>query len=327
VSTKGTIPVVDIAPLADLGSAAAAEAARALCGAYEAIGFAYIAGHGIEPDLVDAAFAASRDFHASPLERKQSLRINAAHRGYMGLATSTVVTSTVARNTKPNLSESLMIMHALAPDDPDVLAGKPLQGPNQWPDWLPGFRATIEAYIAAQELVARRLLGAFTLGLGLADGWFGPLFEKPTTFLRLLHYPPQPVDTPDGQFGSAPHTDYGCMTILAQDETGGLQVRNRAGEWLDAPPIPGAFVLNLGDLMPRWTNDRFVSTPHRVVNRSGRDRYSLPYFFDPNMDVQIECLPGCSGPANPWRYGKMRYGDYLMERLDKNYDYRKRAAG
>jgi isopenicillin N synthase-like dioxygenase len=324
VQLPETIPLVDIEPLRRPADPAATRAAEQLCRAYEEVGFAYIVGHGVAQAAIDRCFAASAKFHASPIEKKRSIAINEYHRGYMALATSTIVTSTVARNRKPNLSESLMLMHEVTPDDPDW--GKPLQGPNQWPGWLPGFRPIVEDYIGALEAVARRLLGAFTLGLGLPSGHLEPLFAKPTTFLRMLHYPPHPVDAPDGQFGSAPHTDYGCMTILAQDRSGGLQVRSRQGTWIDAVPIEGSFVLNLGDLMPRWSNERFVSTPHRVVNRSGGDRYSLPYFFDPSMEATIACLPGCSGPGNPPRYAPMRYGDYLMERLNKNYDYRKDQA-
>jgi isopenicillin N synthase-like dioxygenase len=145
------------------------------------------------------------------------------------------------------------------------------------------------------------------------------------TFLRLLHYPPHPPSASDDQFGAAPHTDYGCMTVLAQHGVEGLAVRNRAGAWVDAPPVPGSFLLNLGDIMPRWSNDRFVSTPHRVVNRSGRERYSIAYFFDPAMDAVIDCLPTCRAPDNPPRHAAVRYGEYLLERLDKNYAYRKTA--
>jgi isopenicillin N synthase-like dioxygenase len=122
---------------------------------------------------------------------------------------------------------------------------------------------------------------------------------------------------------SAPHTDYGCLTLLAQHGVEGLEVRDPAGDWIAAPPRPDTFLLNLGDLMPRWSNGRFRSTPHRVVNRSGRARHSIAYFFDPGMDAVIECLPTCSGPAAPPRHAAMRYGDYLMERLDKNYAYRR----
>jgi isopenicillin N synthase-like dioxygenase len=242
----------------------------------------------------------------------------------MGMATSTIVTSSVAKVTRPNLSESLMIMHAVDPRDPR--AGQPLQGPNQWPVWLPEFRPAIEDYIRAVEAVARRLIRMIAFGLGLDEHALDHHFARPTTFLRLLHYPPQPPDLPGDQMGSAPHTDYGIITVLAQDATGGLQVRPRGGDWIDAPPIPGTFVLNVADMLARWTNHRFVSTPHRVVNRSGGDRYSIPFFFDTDMDSVIECLPTCTDAANPPHHAPVRYGDYLMERLDKNYDYRNRPA-
>jgi len=315
------IPVVDITGLASPASSAARDVARHLCHAYETLGFAYVAGHGVPPDVIERAFTVSAEFHGAPLERKQALAINRYHRGYIGMATSTIVTSTVTRVTRPNLSESLMLMHEVAPDDPGY--GTEVHGPNQWPDWLPGFRPAITDYTAALEGVARRLLDAFTLGLNLPDGYFAPLFARPVTFLRLLHYPPHPPSAADNQFGAAPHTDYGCFTILAQHGVEGLAVRDPSGAWIEAPPIPGTFLLNLGDLMPRWSNDRFRSTPHRVLNRSGRERYSIAYFFDPAMDAMIECLPACRSAENPPRHPPMRYGDYLMERLDKNYAYRR----
>ena len=168
-----------------------------------------------------------------------------------------------------------------------------------------------------------RLLPVLALALGLDRDWFAPYFAQPTTFLRLLHYPPQAVDAPDDAFGSAPHTDYGFITLLAQDDRGGLQVRRRDGSWLDAPPIPGTWVVNVADMLSRWTNGRWQSTPHLVKNVSGADRYSCPYFFDMSMDSSIEVLPTCQGPNNPPRYKQVRYGDYLLERLDRNYAYRK----
>ncbi len=319
------IPLVDLhAASSDRGvrSRVATELHRALT----TTGFAYIVGHGVAQASLDAAFEASREFHASPMDKKQSIAINRFHRGYMGMATSTIVTSSVAQVRRPNLSESLMLMHELAPDDPDFLAGKSMQGPNQWPDWLPGFRQPIEAYIADVDSVARLIIKTIALSLELPDDALDPYFARPTTFLRLLHYPPQPPATPDDQFGSAPHTDYGIITVLAQDATGGLQVRPRgSAEWIDAPPIEGAYVLNVADMLARWTNDRFVSTPHRVINRSGQERYSIPYFFDTDMNAMIECLPTCVSADRPARHPPVRYGDYLIERLDRNYDYRNKA--
>lgn len=319
----GTVPVVDVAGLAQPDRALRLQVADRLRATFETIGFAYIAGHGVPPATIDAAFAASRAFHALPLDAKMAIRINAAHRGYMPMASSTIVTSSVATVRRPNLSESLMVMHELAADDPALLAGLPLQGPNQWPD-LPGFRETILAYNAALDGLARRLVAALALAFGLDEDFFLPFFARPTTWLRLLHYPPQPPDDDAERFGSAPHTDYGFLTILAQDTTGGLEVRGRDGSWIAAPPMPGCFVVNVGDILMRWTDGVLVSTPHRVRNVSGRDRYSLPFFFDPAIDTIVERLPGINTAAPP-RWPPVCFGDYVMERLDRNYAYRLQA--
>ena len=318
-----SIPVIDLGGCLDADAPAARASADRLFDALAGTGFAYLAGHNVDSAVRAAAFAASREFHAGSDEQKRGLAINAFHRGYIGMATSTIVTSSVARVTRPNLSESLMLMHELAPDDPDLRAGKPLQGPNQWPDFVAGFRPRIERYIAEVDLLARHVVRLIAIGLGLPARALDRHFDKPTTFLRLLHYPPQPTEDTAGSIGSAPHTDYGIITLLAQDDSGGLQVRPRGGDWIDAPPIADTFVLNVADMLARWSNDRLVSTPHRVINRSGGDRYSLPYFFDAGMDSVIECLPTCTDATHPPQYAPVRYGDYLMERLDKNYAYRK----
>jgi len=319
------IPVVDLHHHLNPQTQTARQSARELFEALSQIGFAYIAGHNVSREVRAAAFAASRAFHASSLEQKQSLAINAFHRGYMGMASSTIVTSTVAKVTRPNLSESLLIMHELPADDPSLLAGLPLQGPNQWPDWLPQFKPAMQGYVREVDALGRYIVRLIALSVQLPATALDHYFAKPTTFLRALHYPPQTVNLEE-QFGSAPHTDYGVITLLAQDNSGGLQVRPRDSDWIDAPPIDNTYVLNVGDMLARWTNDRFVSTPHRVINRSGGDRYSLPYFFDPSMDSVIECLSTCTDANHPPKYAPVRYGDYLMERLDRNYDYRSKPA-
>lgn len=324
-TSPNSIPLIDLGANLDPSSPGALKNAAALHDALSSVGFAYIAGHNVAPWTLDDAFAASREFHASTLEQKRSLAINAAHRGYMGMATSTIVTSSVAKVTRPNMSESLMLLHELPPDDAGLLAGLPMQGPNQWPDWVPQFKPRIQQYIAEVDALGRHVIQLIALSLGMDARALDPHFDKPTTFLRLLHYPPQPLHE-DEQIGSAPHTDYGIITLLAQDNSGGLQVKPRGGDWIEAPPIPGTYVLNVGDMLARWSNERFVSTPHRVINRSGGDRYSLPYFLDPGMDCMIECLPTCTDAQNPPRYAPVRYGDYLMERLNKNYTYRQQAA-
>jgi len=321
-----SVPVVDVAPLLGGDAGAFARTARELRAVFETVGFAYIAGHGVKPELRERLFDASRRFHALPLDAKMRVKMNAQHRGYMPFSTSTIVTSSVAKVTKPNQSESFMMMHELSPDDPDLLAGKPLQGPNQWPAELPDFKPTLIAYEQAARALGARLARAIAVSFDLAPDWFAPHFAKPTTWLRLLHYPPLPDPLPPDLFSSAPHTDYGFLTILAQDDTGGLEVRGKDGSWIPAPPIPDTYVINVADILMQWTNGILRSTPHRVRNVAGRDRYSCPYFYDPGIDTIVECLPGIVKPGDSPRWPATSWCDYVMERLDKNYVYRQRPA-
>ena len=308
-----TLPIIDFAGADD------ETLARQLDQAFTDIGFCYFRGIGVDRSLVEGVFEASRRFHAQPRAAKEAIAMNRFHRGYMAPRTSIIQTSSVAKVTKPNDSESFMLMHEVAPDDPRY--GRPLDGPNLWPD-LPGFREAVEAYEKAMHAFCLRLLSPMALALGLPRDWFAPHFAQPTTFLRLLHYPPHAEDAPDDAFGSAPHTDYGFVTILAQDGQGGLEVRRKDGTWLAAPPLEGTWVVNVADMLSRWTNGRWQSTPHRVKNLSGGDRYSCPYFFDMAMDSIVEVLPTCQPATHP----AVRYGDYLMARLDRNYAYRQQPA-
>lgn len=321
-----SIPILDVSPLLSGDFSDRKHVAESLRGYLETVGFVYLSGHGVPKESVESVREASRRFFALPEDEKLKIRIDRNFRGYLPIASSTIVTSSVQQVSKPNQSESLMIMHEVAADDPDAIAEKPLQGPNQWPDEgrVQGFRSTVEDYVARMEALGRRLVSTISLALGMGETDLDPFFDKPTTFLRLLHYPTQPQE--DGLFGSAPHTDYGFITLLAQDDVGGLEVRNKAGDWVAAPPVPGTFVMNVGDILARWSNNRFVSTPHRVINRSGRERYSQPFFFDPSMDHTIAALPTCVPEGTAPIHEPVVYRDYLMERIDKNYHYRKGLA-
>ena len=314
-----SIPMVDIGPLSDIHSPGAHRVAEEMAKACEDIGFMYIENHGVPEDLIDEVFAQSRAFHESPPELKQTISVNEFHRGYLGMNASTIVTSSVAKVTKPNPSESLVFLPQLAEDHPDVLAGKPLRGPNQWPSWLPGFRESVDAYYEAVQAVARRLLEGFAIALDLPHNHFASSFQEPTAMLRLLRYPPM---RPDDEFSAAPHTDYGCITVLAVDGVGGLQVKPRSKDWIEAPNIPGTFIVNIGNMMQRWTNDRFSSTPHQVLNKSQHYRFAIPLFFDPDMDAVIECLPTCHSADGTSRYPPLHYGDYFLDALDRTYAYR-----
>ncbi len=309
---SASIPVVDL-------EAPASTAGPDLLAAYGDVGFAYLVGHGIDDSLLADVFEASRRFHALPLQAKLAIELDGRHRGYIPINTSTDRNSELATVTKPNQSASFMMMRDAGPDDPEVREGRYLAGPNQWPA-LSGFRPTLECYHEAMSELGRRLMALFFDALGAADGsdlverWFSPA----TTWLRLLHYPPR---TPQpGLYGSAPHVDYGAITILAQDDVGGLQVQTPGGGWLDVPHRPGTFVLNTGSMMVRWSNGRLRSTPHRVINRSGRERYSIPFFYDPHVLTVVEPLPCCVDDRDPPRFEPERFGDFVRRELTAGYD-------
>ena len=314
------IPTIDLGMLAAPAGARAPDGvAHAVREASESAGFFYVVNHGVPQALVESVFEASRRFHALPQEQKDALRQNRWHRGYMGFGAAKLVSSArfeAAR--RPNRMESFILRHEVAQDHPDAIAGRPLQGPNQWPD-DPAIAQALRRYDAALRELCMRLLPALSVAVGEAPGHFAQFFRPPSTALRIIHYPPSPAERPQDLYGSHPHTDLGFLTLLAQDEVGGLEVQAGDGSWIPAAPMRGAFVCNIGDAFARWTNDAFRSTPHRVINASAeRDRYSVAYFFDPSLDATVACLPRYCSDA-PAKYAPVRFGDYFAGRLDANY--------
>ena len=212
-----------------------------------------------------------------------------------------------------------MMMRDDPADSAEVTAGTYLAGPNRWPQ-LAGFREAVEAYHDAMCQLGYRIVDVLTGLLGDTDGVLSAGFATPTTWLRLLHYPP--IEVAEGDlYGSAPHRDFGCITILAQDDIGGLQVRNVDGAWIDVPPRPGAFIMNVGDMLHRWSNGHLLSTPHRVINHTGRERFSVPFFFDPHMSTLVEPLPGCVDPSTPARFEPIEFGAFVEGQLEASYDH------
>jgi len=312
----GALPVIDIAALRVGGNhIAVAAAIRAAC---LDKGFFYIANHGVADALVQSAFAQARDFFALPLEAKQALSMANAYarsnRGY-----SPIQGQTLEAGTPPDLKESFYIGIELSKDDPRVVAGKMNHGPNQWPAELPRFRPVLDAYFAAMRALVPVLWRGLALSLDLEETYFEEFCREPTCTVRLLHYPPQPAAALPGEKGCGAHTDFGGLTVLAQDGNGGLQVWDERRGWLHVPPIPGTFVVNLGDLMARWTNDRYRSTMHRVVNISGKERYSLPFFFPGNPDYRVECLPTCHVPGVPDKYPPTTVSAHFAEVFRRSY--------
>ena len=322
-----TIPVIDVGPAfrgEPGGLAAVAAQVRQAC---ERIGFFYLAGHGVSPRIVQAAFAASREFHALPLEEKMALKLNENNIGYLPVNQSMQRASTVHKATRPNFNESFFISHEREPDHPDVVAGVPLRGRNQWPNDHEGMRAMMVAYFKTMEALGRRMLPVLARALDLPVDFFAPYFANEAHInLRFLHYPSQASDD-DEQFGQGPHTDNSFITMLAREDVPGLAVRLPSGEWLAPPVIEGTFLVNLGNVMKRWSNDRFLSTPHGVLNDSGRDRYSIAFFYSPDPAARIEVVPTCTGPGNPPRYEPAMYRDLVLQFYNANYFHRAGYTG
>jgi isopenicillin N synthase-like dioxygenase len=319
----GMIPVIDYGRYFAGEKGALGHLAAELALACETVGFFYALNHGVADELVDRAFAASRRFHALPLAQKLALRLNDNNIGYLPVNASVQGASTVHKATRPNQNESFFISHDRGPDHPDVIAGKPLRGCNQWPPALPEIRADMMAYFDALGAMCNRMLPPFAVALGMPAEFFAPYFtDEAHATLRLLHYPPQHT-VEDNLFGQGPHTDNSFMTALARTEVPGLAVRLPSGEWFAPPIIPGTFLINLGNIMRRWSNDRFLSTPHGVLNESGTDRYSLAYFHSPNPDRVIECLPSCVDAENPAHYPPAAYRDLVLEFYRANYFHQK----
>lgn len=335
------IPTIDLSPFAtggDLTGPAALDVAAAIDATLRQVGFLKVVGHGVPTAVKDEFFAAARRFFDLPLAEKERLAIGnsgEAHRGYVGFGTETsagampgletggvIDRAEVGAVLAGDLKETLDTGNEDAPDHPEVLAGTPTFGANQFPD-LPGWGAAYDAYRGAVIEAARRVARGLSLALGQDPYWLESQPGETMYHLRLIHYPPQDRVTPEpGQLGCGAHTDYGSFTVLADDGVGGLQVCQRSGEWVDIELGVGELVVNLGDLMAIWTNDRWVSNPHRVVNPIGVDRYSAPLFVTPPFHLRIEPLASCVAEGVAPRYEPLVSGPYLLARFDGTHSYR-----
>jgi isopenicillin N synthase-like dioxygenase len=317
------LPLIDVSGLASNELSARACVAALLGHACREIGFFYVVSHGVAESTRAAMFAAAREFFALPVAAKEqySIKRSPHNRGYIALEGERLDEAAARADYK----EAFNVGLELPADHPEVLAGKPFRGVNLWPA-LPHWRDTVLAYYNACWALGRRLHHGFALDLGIAEDFFEDKLDAPLAMVRMLHYPPQPQSqdrAPDS--GAGMHTDYGNLTILATDGIAGLQVRTRSGAWLDAPHIPGAFVCNIGDCLMRWTNDVYLSTPHRVAIPV-QDRYSVAFFLDPNPDARVEVLQACIAPGAASKYPPTTGAEYLRERLTATYDHLKTLA-
>lgn len=277
------IPVIDVSGAINRSDLEGV--AKAIYQAATDHGFFYISGHGISPALCEQTFSISKEFFELRPEDKQTVSVNTNQRGWMAKGMSQLPGAKTH-----DLKEVFFWGYETKLDDPDILAGKPLVAVNQWPtQTFPDLKELLVPYYDAVRTVAGHLMAAIAVSLGQDAGFFENVYKKPLARGQLVFYPPSTqMDEREERFGVAPHTDFGVLTLLLQDNSGGLQVQSKSGEWIEAPPISGTLVCNIGDLLARWSNNRFTSTLHRVVNRTQNARYSIPVFFDPHTDTVID---------------------------------------
>ena len=312
-----SLPVIDIS-----GSVTGRDmqgVAEAIYAASIEQGFFYITGHGINQELIDQAMAVSKDFFALSDTAKGKIAVNTQQRGWLAQGMSRL------QGAKTHdLKEVFFWGTEMAADDPDVIAGKPLCAINQWPADFERLQTELMPYYEAVCDVGRHIMAAIAVALEQRSDFFDAAYEKPLARGQLVYYPAaSKADDSAKRFGVAPHTDFGVLTLLLQDNSGGLQIHSKSGDWIEAPPIPGTLVCNIGDLLAQWSNNRFASTVHRVINRTNSARYSIPVFFDPHTDTIIDPIDlGTSSKDS--KFAPVRAGEHIARRNAKSFAHYKR---
>lgn len=319
-----SIPIIDLHDALSLGAPRSADVARQLRAAAMASGFFYIRQHGVPDELVNGQFDLARRLLELPQATREALSVRHSKifRGYESLGEQTL-----DAQARPDVKESFYCGMNYPSDHPYVLAGYQTYGPNQWPAEVPEAPAHCERYIQTLLSLSRRLMQLLALSLNLPETHFDDTSNSPMVTLRMIRYPAHPDDADDRTFGAGAHTDWGAITILAQDSHGGLEVCMPDGSWIPATPQPGCFVVNLGDMIPRWTNGLYHSNPHRVRNlhSQGRARFSIPFFYEPDYLARIEPLPGTVAPGETPRFAPCTAGEHLHQMYQKTYGHKTAA--
>lgn len=311
-----TIPVIDIGPLRD--GSAPGPVAEALHAASQGLGFIYVKGHGIPDDVVARAQEAAYRFFRAPAQEKAAVTVSASHRGWLAQGGARM-----DDGVPPDLKESFI--WGLQDEGGDAPRDHPLRGDNQWPAFVPELETAAMDYFDHAHAVAYHLMRGFARGLHLPDDAFLRTTDRPLSRASFVYYPAQPKDAETPRYGVGAHTDFGVLTVLCQDMTGGLEVKTVEGDWIAAPPIAGTLVVNVADLLARWTDGAYVSTPHRVMNTSGRERLSLVLAYDPNPETPIDSRD-IFGPDHVPASEPTTCGDYLTARFARAFAYRNKGS-
>lgn len=315
------IPLIDFSKLTSPDKAVRTQEIQFLDTACREIGFFYLINTDIDTVLIKRIMGAAKRFFDAPLEEKLKIDIKNSlnHRGY-----GAVGEEQLDEVNKADWKETFDMALDLPADHPLAAKYPKMYGPNQNPS-DPVVLETLHDYYVTAFSVAQHLLMAMAEALNLESDFFSKCFKDHVTVLRMIHYPPRPSDDHDN--GAGAHTDYGCVTLLLQDDIGGLEVKHRNGEWLQATPMEGALVVNIGDLMQRWTNDEYISTAHRVrASQAEVHRYSFPFFVEPDYETTVACVPTCQSADKPAKYEPIYSGDWIQSRFDATYAYRDKES-
>ena len=319
------VPLIDFSPFINGNTAGKQKVAREIGQACEAIGFFMLKGHGVSQSLIDDLIAVSYDYFRLPVDEKRQLTMPPdRYRGYIPVCGDNAAASLGDGGVSlPDLKESFSIGPFDVPDETyyNATNAGTFFAPNLWPLRPSGWRALWEKYYSEMEHVASTIMSAFALSLDESEKYFFNSINRHITNSSIIHYPAQKKSPAEGMMRAGAHSDLGSITIIYSDtDIGGIEVLTRSGKWYHVPKIEGALTVNLGDLMAEWTNDRWVSTSHRVVNPPNTDidraRISLSFIHQPNYDARIECIPSCCGDGNPPRYGSTTSGNYVKRKLD-----------
>lgn len=312
------IPILNFSKFLDGDEQAKVALASDLKWIQEKIGFYYIINHGVSLNLISKAIGQVRALHSLPMEEKIKLKVDKDTTGYIPIKSTKYITTDVEKNDNYDLNENYRIVRERRSDHPSILAGRRFTGPNKWPNSmvLPEFKSIMIDYYNAMEKLGRNMLPLYALALNLEADYFEPFFTDPMWFTRNVHYPA--VNAEANQFGISPHSDHGFITLLPVSKVPGLEVKTQNGKWISGDYVEGAIIVNSGDFMKKWTNGRFIATPHRVLPPQ-EDRYISAFFFNPNWDVMSFPLPSCISDQCAEKFEITSFYDHLCNYVDSNY--------
>jgi isopenicillin N synthase-like dioxygenase len=315
------IPTLDLGPYLAGNIEARDSLAAELRDIQENIGFYVVVNHGVPESPLEQGYQALRQFFSLPLKDKLKIKINKSSVGYVPIRSTVYVTSKFNKNTKKDLNETITIARERSADDPDIRKGLRFVGPNQWPEGLSEFRNAMIGYQEALATLGYAMLPLYALALDLPANYFDPFFTRPTWWTRNTYYPA--VEPDNNQFGISPHSDHGFITLLPMSNVGGLEILSQDGSWIPATPVKNGIIINTGEFLNRWSNGRFLATPHRVTPPVA-DRYSMAMFFNPNPNTLAVPFESCVSPKYPAIFDPITMIDYMCWYIDSNY---KQEAG